>query len=166
MKGALLSFMVVCFVSFSKGQTINLDDIRKDFNKGIKDEELCHRHWRNLEKHAKSTVEKGYQAAFHMFMAKHTGNPIKKMHYFNGGKKLLEQQIVADANNIELRFIRLCIQYYIPDFLGYKEDIEKDKVFMRDNLYKLQDEDVKSLIYRYLKGAKMYSDEELALLGR
>lgn len=166
MKGALLSFMVICFVSFSKSQSLDLDRIRKDFNKGVKDEELCHKHWKSLEKHAKSTVEKGYQAAFHMFMAKHTSNPIKKMRYFNGGKKMLEKQIAEDANNIELRFIRLCIQFYTPDFMGYKGDIDTDKKFVMNNLYKLQAEDTKTLIYNYLKGAKMYSDEELVLLGR
>jgi hypothetical protein len=158
--------MIIGFVTFSNGQSLDLDDIRQDFNKGVKDEELCHRHWKNLEKHAKSPVEKGYEAAFHMFMAKHTSNPIKKMRYFNGEKKLLEQQITAHSNNIELRFIRLCIQYYTPDFLGYKDNVAADKDFMINNLYKLQDKEAKQLIYQYLAGAKMYSDEELALLRR
>lgn len=166
MHTALLSFMIIGFISLSQAQSLDLDDIRQDFNKGVKDDELCHRHWKNLEKHAKTRVEKGYQAAFQMFMAKHTSNPIKKMRYFNGGKKLLEEQIAADTNNIELRFIRLCIQYYIPNFLGYKDDIEVDKAFVMNNLYRLQDKDTKSLIYKYLAGAKMYSDEELTLLGR
>ena len=163
---ALLSFMMIGFVVIGKSQTLNLDDIRQDFNKGVKDAKLCRTHWENLEKHAQSTVEKGYEAAFHMFMAKHTSNPIKKMRYFNGGKKLLEQQIAADKNNIELRFIRLCIQYYIPDYLGYKSNIESDKDFVMNNLHKMQDKDTKSLIYKYLAGAKMYNDEELALLAR
>lgn len=163
---ALLSFMVIGFVTLSKGQSLDLDDVRQDFNKGVKDEKLCYQHWKNLEKHAKSSVEKGYQAAFHMFMAKHTSNPIKKMRYFNGGKKLLEQQITSDSNNVELRFIRLCIQYYTPDFMGYKSSIEADKIFVMNNLYKLQNKDTKSLIYKYLAEAKIYSDEELAVLGR
>jgi hypothetical protein len=37
---------------------------------------------------------------------------------------------------------------------------------MINNLYKLQDKEAKQLIYQYLAGAKMYSDEELALLRR
>lgn len=163
---ALLSFMMIGFIVIGKSQTMDLDDIRRDFNKGVKDAKLCRNHWENLEKNAQSTVEKGYEAAFHMFMAKHTSNPIKKMRYFNGGKKLLEQQIANDKNNTELRFIRLCIQYYIPDYLGYKSDIKSDKDFVMNNLYKMQDEDTKSLIYKYLAGAKMYTDEELSLLAR
>lgn len=160
----ILGTLLIIFISVSvQGQSLNLHEIRKDFNKGVKDEDLCKSYLHALQKNAKTTVEKGYQAAFHMFMAKHTGNPIKKMSYFNGGKKILEQQIKADPNNTELRFIRLCIQYYIPDYLGYRGNIEDDKDFLLSNLYKMQDDKTKDLIYTYLKGAKMYDEEELSL---
>ena len=88
------------------------------------------------------------------------------MSYFNGGKKLLEKQIKSDPNNTELRFIRLCIQYYIPDYLGYKSNIEEDKNFLVANLHKLSDERTKDIIYKYLKGANMYNEQELSLLAR
>lgn len=163
---ALVSFMVLGFIAIGKPQTMHLEDIRQDFNKGVKDATLCRTHWENLEKNAQTTVEKGYEAAYQMFMAKHTHNPIKKMRYFNSGKKLLEQQIAQDKNNTELRFIRLCIQYYIPDYLGYKSNIHSDKEFVMNNLHKMQDKKTKALIYKYLAGAKMYTNEELALLAR
>lgn len=166
MKGILLCIVIVGVVAVVNGQHLNLNDVRKDFNKGVKDQDLCEKHLEALEKNAKSTVEKGYEAAFHMFMAKHTGNPIKKMSYFNGGKKMLEKQIKIDPNNIELRFIRLCIQYYIPTYLGYRDNIEQDKDFLVGNLYKLNDEKTKDVLYNYLKGAKMYTDQELVQLGR
>lgn len=166
MKGILLCIVIVGVVAVVNGQHLNLNDVRKDFNKGVKDQDLCEKHLEALEKNAKSTIEKGYEAAFHMFMAKHTGNPIKKMSYFNGGKKMLEKQIKIDPNNIELRFIRLCIQYYIPTYLGYRDNIEQDKDFLVGNLYKLNDEKTKDVLYNYLKGAKMYTDQELVQLGR
>ena len=162
-------FGTIIFVFFAcmvHAQSLNLLEIRKDFNKGVKDEKLCQGHLKKLEKLASTPLEKGYEAAFHMFMAKHTSNPFKKMSYFNGGKKLLEQQIKLEPNNPELRFIRLCIQYYIPSYLGYKSNVQEDKDFLVANLYKIKDETTKDLIYNYLKGAKMYSSDELALLGR
>lgn len=161
--GTLL-FVLVTYVGFA--QTLNLHDIRKDFNKGVQDEKLCKKYLSVLQENAKSPLEKGYEAAFHMFMAKHTSNPFKKMSYFNGGKKLLEKQIKSDPNNTELRFIRLCIQYYIPDYLGYKSNIEEDKNFLVANLHKLSDERTKDIIYKYLKGANMYNEQELSLLAR
>src|SRR5690606_26727800 len=107
----------VFFICTVEAQSINLDNVRKDFNKGVKDENLCKKHLQSLKAQAKTPLEKGYEAAFHMFMAKHTANPFKKMSYFKDGRKLLESQIKIDPNNTELRFIRLCIQYHIPDFL-------------------------------------------------
>lgn len=166
MRKNLLYIVFFCFVATGHAQVLNLNDVRKDFNKGVKDQELCEMHLEALEKHAKNTVEKGYEAAFHMFMAKHTGNPIKKMSYFNGGKKMLEKQIKTDPNNVELRFIRLCIQYYIPTYLGYRDNIEQDKDFLVSNLYKLNDERTKDMLFDYLKGAKMYTEAELVQLGR
>lgn len=160
------TLLFVFAISVVFAQNINLHEIRKDFNKGVKDEQLCKKYLNLLQANAKTPLEKGYEAAFHMFMAKHTSNPFKKMSYFNGGKKLLEKQIKLEPNNTELRFIRLCIQYYTPDFLGYKHNIEEDKNFLVENLHKLSDEKAKDIIYKYLKGANMYSEQELSLLAR
>ena len=158
--------IVLCFVSITKAQNVNLDMIRNDFNKGVKDEDLCKRHYELLKENANTVTEKGYAAGFQMLMAKHTSNPFKKMRYFNGGKDLLEQQIADNRNNTELRFIRLCIQYHLPKYVGYKRDIEEDKDFLVNNLYKIKDKEVKSLLFKYLKAANMYTDQELILLGR
>lgn len=163
----LFSTFIFVFIVFdSLAQQLNLHEVRKDFNKGVQDEALCKKYLSHLQNHAKSPIEKGYEAAFHMFMAKHTSNPFKKMNYFKGGKKMLETQIKAEPSNTELRFIRLCIQYYIPDFLGYKQNIEEDKNFLVNNLHKMSDERTKDIIFKYLKGAKMYNDQELTLLAR
>ena len=160
----LLGMLVL--VKLSTAQTVDLHAIRKDFNKGVQDKALCEKYHKELEENANTTIEKGYYAAFHMFMAKHTGNPLKKMGYFKNGKNALEDIIKANPENIELRFIRLCIQFYTPKYLGYHHEINKDKAFVMNNLYKLSDKETKNLIYRYLEGAKMYTDDELALLGR
>ncbi|KGE12774.1 hypothetical protein [Sphingobacterium deserti] len=163
---SLIVVLATIIVDETNAQTVSLSQIRKDFKIGHKDGDKCKQHLESLGKHADSPVELGYEAAYHMFMARHTGNPIKKMSYFKDGKKMLEKQIANNPNNVELRYIRLCIQYYIPSYLGYRDNIEEDKDFLMNNLYKLNDKEAKELLYTYLKGAKMYSEKELALLGR
>jgi len=172
-KGGCMRLLCFCVVltqiilfSTVEAQTLKLAEIRKDFKIGHKNEGLCKEHLAALEKYANTPVERGYEAAYHMFMASHSGNPFKKMSYFKNGKKMLEKEIASNPNNVELRYIRLCIQYYIPSYLGYKDDIEDDKRFIRDNLYKLDDKATKTLLYTYLKGADMYSNDELTLLAR
>lgn len=162
----IICFVSQCFITVVCAQDIDLNEIRRDFNKGVKDEDLCEKYYSDLKQNAKTETEKGYEAAFQMFMAKHTGNPIRKMKYFNGGKGLLEKQIHANSNNIELRFIRLCIQYHLPNYLGYRDNIKEDKDFMMNNLYRLQDEKARIILYDHLKGANMYTEKELVLLGR
>ncbi len=166
MNKSVLFFLFIFCVTVSYAQKITMKDIRNDFNKGVKDEALCESYFEWLDKNAKTDTEKGYKAAFQMFMAKHTGNPIKKMSYFKGGKKLLEEQIKFNPNNVELRFIRLCIQYHSPSFLGYRDDIQVDKNFMIDNLYKINDVEIKQLLFKYLRGADIYNEKELAMLSR
>lgn len=165
MRAVIILFLLVQ-VTLSMAQNVDLQAIRKDFNKGVKDKALCEKYHGQLEEAARGPVEKAYYGAFHMFMAKHTSNPIKKMSYFRNGKNILEKTIKANPDDVELRFIRLCIQYYTPKYLGYHHEIEVDKEFVMNNLHKLEDKETKSLIYKYLAGAKMYTDAELALLGR
>ena len=168
MKGSfyIVLFQLMITTTALIGQELPLAEIRRDFKIGHKDEEICKKHLQMLEEYADCSVERAYEAAYHMFMANHTGNPFKKMSYFKNGKKMLEQEISNNPSEIELRYIRLCIQFYIPSYLGYKGNIEEDKDFMVNNLYKLKDKETKQLIYTYLKGAKMYSDDELDLLSR
>lgn len=147
-------------------QKLDLNSVRNDFNKGVKNAALCERYLSLLNEHADSPVERAYAAAFHMFMAKHTGNPFKKMNFFKDGRDRLEVELIAHPNNVEMRFIRLSIQYHIPKYLGYHEDIESDKDYVMNHLHTLSDEHAKETIYKYLKGANMYTDTELALLGR
>ena len=149
-----------------KSQSLDLNAVRNDFNKGVKDEVLCEKYLEVLEEQADNPTERGYAAAFHMFMAKHTTNPFKKMNFFKTGKNRLERELASNPSNVELRFIRLSIQYHIPKYLGYHDDIEKDKEFLIKNLYKLNDDFAKEKIYQYLKGANMYTTQELTVLGR
>lgn len=160
--------LLILFLSLMeiKAQSLDMKDIRVDFKYGVKDENICLENLNLLSKYAGSSVEKGYLAAYQIFMAKHTFNPFKKMSHFNKGKDQLEELIAQEPENVELRYIRLCIQFYSPKILGYQINIEEDKMYVMNNLYKLKDKDTRKLIYDYLEGAKMYTDEQLAILGR
>lgn len=138
------------------GQQVNIDKIRKDYAEAVKDEELCEHNFDILTEEAKSTTEKVYLAAYEILMAKHMGNPFKKISQFKEGKKHLEELIKNNPNHIEARFIRWSVQVHAPSFLGYKNNIIDDKNFLVKNLHKLPNEEAKLIIYNYLKGANPY----------
>lgn len=138
------------------GQQVNIDKIRKEYADAVKDEDVCEHNLEVLNESAKSTTEKVYLAAYEILLAKHIGNPFKKVGQFKEGKKHLEELIKENPNHIEARFIRWSVQVHAPSFLGYNNNIIEDKNFLVKNLYKLPNDEARSIIYNYLKGANPY----------
>lgn len=96
----------------------------------------------------------GYKGAFIMAKGKHAVNPFKKLGYFNDGKAMLEAAIETDLENIELRFLRLTMQVNIPSFLGYNENRKADRDFIKQNLHKLESEELKKKISEFIENAE------------
>ncbi len=75
-----------------------------------------------------------YIASAIMSKAKHTYLPLKKMRYFDEGKKRLEVFIKKHPDHIEARYVRVLIQSEIPKFLNYHENLKKDITFIVNNI--------------------------------
>ena len=93
---------------------------------------------------------KGYIAVAYMIEAKHVYNPSTKLSYFNKGKLQLDNSIIKDPQNIELRFLRLCMQLNAPSFLGYNNQIKTDKEFILLKYSLQKDLDLKKRIKEYM----------------
>lgn len=151
-----MTIVLFALAKVGMGQQVNIDKIRKEYAEAVKDGDLCEHNLETLNESAKSTTEKVYLAAYEILLAKHIGNPFKKVGQFKEGKKYLEELIKENPNHIEARFIRWSVQVHAPSFLGYNNNIIEDKNFLVKNLYKLPNEEAKSIIYNYLKGANPY----------
>lgn len=93
----------------------------------------------------------GYRAVVWFLKAKDFYNPYRKYEAFVEGKKQLELLIQRYPSNIELHFLRLTIQDNLPVFLGYNDQIDIDKKFIKTKLQDLQnDSDLKTRIEDYL----------------
>ncbi|WP_293904040.1 MULTISPECIES: hypothetical protein [unclassified Sphingobacterium] len=152
----VLTIVLFTLTKVGLGQQVNIDKVRKEYAVAVKDEDLCEHNLEALTEGAKSPTEKAYLAAYQILLAKHIGNPFKKVGQFKEGKKHLEEVIKENPNHIEARFIRWSVQVHAPSFLGYNNNILEDKNFLVKNLYKLPNDEAKSIIYNYLKGANPY----------
>ncbi len=85
-----------------------------------------------------NTVNYAYHAAALTTMANHVFWPTEKLDYFNEGKEKLEKAVNFDLQNVEIRFIRFCVQSGSPSIVGYKENMVEDKKFILSNLYKFK----------------------------
>lgn len=75
-----------------------------------------------------------YVAGAITMKAKYVFSPFKKIKHFKHGKKMLEEYILKNSNCIEGRYIRFLVQRESPGILGYKSDMQSDRIFILDKI--------------------------------
>ena len=101
-----------------------LDDVRRNFA-GINSIEEAEETINRLQLET-SLESKGYAALMNFIKSHYFKFPFTKMKYFKRGKKALDELIVANPENIEIRYIRFLMQKQVPKFLGYHKHIDED----------------------------------------
>jgi hypothetical protein len=131
----------------------SLSSIRLKFHNSTSSEKVCKDLIKQLEPYNEKNnpLLLGYKGGATMLMATHVVNPFSKLSYFKKGRISLEKAIQADKNNVELRFLRYTVQTNIPSFLGYGSHLEKDRIFLRESVNGVKDNDLKKIITSYLK---------------
>ena len=94
----------------------------------------------------------GYKAMSYFMMSKHVLNPYNKLMYFKKGKLCIDKAIVLDANNVELLYLRYCVQINVPKFLNYHNNISIDK--KKIELYLQSNSNVQKLSSDFLNKIK------------
>lgn len=110
------------------------------------------------------TLLSGYQGISYMIRANHSWNPYIKLSFFTKGKDLLDEAIKKDPSNLELRFLRFCVQTNAPVFLGYSGMIEQDKTLILKAYSLSKDSDLKNRIKKYLVSSKYCTASDKAML--
>ena len=83
--------------------------------------------------------------------SKYLKNPFKKIKYFEKGRKILEDAIIKEPDNIELIFLRYTVQKNTPSILMYKKDIEEDYQSIKSELDSIKDQRLKKHISQTLQ---------------
>ncbi len=132
MKLILLVFVnFICAVSIGQLHTTN-ERLTK-FALAVSDAALCDS-LIQVFSDRKSNLSLAYSGALTALKAKHAFNPLKKLKYFKRGKAQIQAAVEADPSNVEVRFLRYCLQKKSPPVLGYHQEIEEDERFIRQHL--------------------------------
>lgn len=139
-----------------------LHDVRIMYHKAESNNEACRKLVEILKPfdEKKDPVLYGYKAGATMMMAKYVFNPFLKISYFRKGREMLQKAVSADDQNIELRFLRFAVQTNLPFFLGYKENIAADKIFILKKINAIEDAGLKKNIATFMIDSDYVSAKE------
>ena len=164
MRNPLYTFLLLaslCFQSFGADHN-EMVRLRELYYGAVSHKADAEEFYRYLEgsPQINANVWKAYQGMSYMIRANYAWNPYNKLSYFTKGKSYLEGAISADPRNVELRFLRFCIQTNAPRFLYYQEKIIEDKAWIVAYYPLIKDEDLKKRIREYMKGSKVCNENE------
>ncbi|SNS58588.1 hypothetical protein SAMN05421640_0768 [Ekhidna lutea] len=132
MKTIILSFAILASnLAFSQ----TLPEIRSAFHEVV----LNPKNSRNFHQYLKqvdrpTATEKAYQAVSEALLAQVVWNPFNKLAQVIKYDKEMSVVVAEDPENIEIRFLRLAIEYNLPSFLGMSEHLEEDAAVITENL--------------------------------
>ena len=126
----------------SLAQELNLSELRELYIEASFEEDKANELY---ELTKGSSIESSYKKfTYHaiaiLLQSKFAINPIDKLKSFGEGKEQLEKVISQYPKDIELRFLRFCVQDGTPAILDYKLNMEEDSQFINNNIYTTSEE--------------------------
>ncbi len=148
----LLSLVLIAISFNSFATNTSIIELRNLYYRATTDELFSQKFLKVFERLDINTdpVLKGYKGVAEIVSAKYFTNPYNKWNAFRHGKELLENAISADTANIELRFLRFCIQTNIPAILCYYQEKKEDKKYLIRKYSAINDTDLKLRVHQYL----------------
>ena len=131
----------------------DIDSVRNLFLEAYISKSNCDQFGKKINelKHDQSILLKGYEGCYYFIKCKFTNNSMDKFFYFRKGKKILESSIKQKPDSIELRFLRYTIQKNLPRFLFYYNHMDKDLIFVINNINSIKDKKTQQYIKKSLE---------------
>ena len=140
-------FLIIC-----NAQTNNLNQVRKSYLESAKSEENINKLISTCEeyKSENDSIIYAYITVADLMQIKYKYNPLYKLKLFTEYSRKLDLIVINNFNNIEIRFLRYCVQKQTPRFLGYNDNLELDYQFIIQNI-DIQSKELKEYIRSSLK---------------
>jgi len=164
-----VAILISLIVNVAFANPTDLQFVRKQFFQAIENEKIT---TEMVEKITaipdKNPTLLGFQGGFEYLMAKHLGNPYKKLEYLKKAENTLKAAVAKEPENPEIRFLRFSSQHYLPEFLGMSKELKDDRTVMVKNLLRFasnpQNKLAAEVIARFLVESKRCSPQELAIV--
>jgi tetratricopeptide (TPR) repeat protein len=162
--------LLFCGVLVNSGRVfatnIDLVELRRLYYKASGNKEYCGQFYKKV-----INVDDGslpvllcYKGMGLFLRCRHHTNPYYKLQDFNEGKKLIEKAVKLDPENVEIRFLRFCIQSQAPRMLRYYGSVAEDKSLIINSWKSVSDKDLKEKIRAYMLEHGNFSEREKTYL--
>lgn len=134
-KFSILIIGIITFVLSTNCKAQSVDELRKRYMAGLHNIDSTpgvYDVFKKVENPSGKIL--GYTAALEAIMTKTTWNVFKKMTFLRKSEASFAKAVEKAPNDIEVRFMRMAVQFEIPEYLGFSEDIETDRKFIIANI--------------------------------
>ncbi len=159
-----ITIFFLLLATFIAAQPLN--DVRSKFHSAVlnpDDTESFYNFMGKIEN--PSTTVQAYQAVSEALLAQVVWNPFKKLSQVMKYEKLMSALIEKDPKNVEIRFLRLAIEYNLPSFLGMSKHLEEDVDQIVMNLSSVSQIQINPMfgkyIFYFLKETDLCTQDEL-----
>ena len=123
----VVTIFLVLLGFLSEAKTSTIEGARKAFHKAVMDESESRSFYEYMQSFENSTpTVTAYRAVSEAMLARVLWNPIAKINQVVKYQRQMEKAVAADPDDIEIRFLRLAIEYNLPSFLGMSEHVQED----------------------------------------
>ncbi len=91
-----------------------------------------------------------YLAVSEAMLADVKWNPLEKYEQVKKYESLILKALQSDPSNLEIRFLRFCVEYHVPSWLGFETHLTEDKTYIVSNLEYAQSLDFDPYFARYI----------------
>lgn len=167
-----LSLSLICMFSLffqlkAGNQPSEIKSLRDDYVLALKDVDLVEEVYeRFLKVEEPSAKILAYRGALEAIMTKTTWNFFKKLDYLKKSEKSFAEAVKKDPESVEVRFMRMAVQYEIPSYLGFSNDIPKDRDFIVANIHRFDpqglDDFTLNRIIAFMKKCNRFTESQIA----
>lgn len=155
-----MQFIILFLVVFN----ISVADIEKYrmlYRQSISSEKSAQVLVKETDNTANNALIKGYRAAGMALLAKHKTSPWDKLTYLKKSETLFKEAVNEDPANIEIRFLRLTVEYNTPSVLGMSSHVAEDTKLINANLKQFTETksntEMANTIVSFLKKNNLYT---------
>ena len=143
-----------------------LSEVRNAFHQAVldpKESRTFHDFLKEVDE-ADPTLQ-AYKAVSEALLAQVVWNPFSKFSQVLKYNKLIEKAVIRDQQNIEIRFLRLAIEYNLPAFLGMSTHMEEDLGIIVSNMESVNtmqvDPGYGRYIFYFLESTELCTSEQI-----